>query len=168
MAENHSQNIDPRPKRRKAQDNPYTLFTVGIDTDHPHYYLSFRDGQGVQICMEVSKELYQAIDGFELEDLSYLNEMDNHYEHAALTETALHKRAFSAPVDMQDEICNRLQMEQLRRAVMELPEVQRRRVIAYYFEGLTFEQIAQKEHRSKQSIQESVAAALKKLKNFSW
>lgn len=168
MDANHPHNIDPRPKRRKAQDNPYTIFTVGINTDQPHYYISFRDGQGVQICMEINKELYQTLDRFELEDLSYLNEVDNHHEHSVLTEASLYARAFSAPVDVQDQVHERMQMERVRCAVMQLPEVQRRRVIAYYFEGLSFEQIARKENRSKQSIQESVAAAMKRLKKILW
>lgn len=38
----HPQNIDPQPKRRKAKDNPYTLFTTGAETDTPRYFLSFQ------------------------------------------------------------------------------------------------------------------------------
>lgn len=45
---------DPRPCRRKDKDNPYEIFSVGIDTDNPHFYVSFKDGQGVQICMEIT------------------------------------------------------------------------------------------------------------------
>lgn len=34
MAGSHPNiNIDPRPKRRRDKDNPYEIFTVGIDTD---------------------------------------------------------------------------------------------------------------------------------------
>ncbi len=41
----HPENIDPRPKRRKDRDNPYTIFSTGTGSDEPHYYLSFRDGR---------------------------------------------------------------------------------------------------------------------------
>ena len=45
MDGNHPKNKDPRPRRRKDKDNPYTIFTVGINTDTPNYYLSFTDSQ---------------------------------------------------------------------------------------------------------------------------
>ena len=85
---------DPRPCRRKDKDNPYEIFSVGIDTDSPHFYVSFKDGQGVQICMEIDKAVFDLLDRFELDDLSFLNEWDRHIEHSELTETALHARAF--------------------------------------------------------------------------
>lgn len=35
MDGNHPKNnIDPRPKRRRDKDNPYEIFTVGIETHH--------------------------------------------------------------------------------------------------------------------------------------
>ena len=66
---------NPSPKRRKAKDNPYTIFTVGPASDL-HYYLSFVDNRGVSICMEISRQLFEAFDQFERDDLSYRNEMD--------------------------------------------------------------------------------------------
>lgn len=51
---------DPRPSRRKDKDNPYEIFSVGIDTDQPHFYVSFKDGQGVQICMEIPSSNHSA------------------------------------------------------------------------------------------------------------
>ena len=36
-------NIDPRPRRRRDKDNPYRLFTVGMDTDSPLFYVEFMD-----------------------------------------------------------------------------------------------------------------------------
>ncbi len=32
MADSHPKSIDPRPKRRRDKDNPYTIFTTGINT----------------------------------------------------------------------------------------------------------------------------------------
>lgn len=37
MDKYYPKNIDPRPHRRHNKDNPYTIFTVGINTDIPHY-----------------------------------------------------------------------------------------------------------------------------------
>lgn len=79
MENNHSIPFDAPPKRRKHKDNPYTIRTSGIHTDHPRYFLEFQDGRGVTQFMELSKELYETFDQFELEDLSELNKTDRHY-----------------------------------------------------------------------------------------
>lgn len=65
MDEKHPKNIDKRPKRRKDRDNPYEIFTVGINTDNPHYYTSFVDNHGVQMCIEIQKELFDVLNQFE-------------------------------------------------------------------------------------------------------
>ena len=76
MDTKYPNNIDPRPKRRKDKDNPYDIFTVGIETNSPHFYISFTDGQGIKVCMEIEKKLYELFDKYELEDFSFLNEQD--------------------------------------------------------------------------------------------
>ena len=47
-----------------------------------------------------------------------------------------------------------------------LPEVQRRRLILYYFSGYTYQQIAEMEGCKHPAIMKSVAAAEKKLKKY--
>lgn len=59
MENDHSIPFDAPPKRRKHKDNPYTIRTSGIHTDHPRYFLEFQDGRGVTQFMELSKELYE-------------------------------------------------------------------------------------------------------------
>ena len=88
MKYKYPENIDPAPKRRKANDNPYEIFTVGIKTDHPHFFVRFTDGAGEHRCLEITEELYQVLNEFELRDLSFLNEVDNHYEQSELTEAS--------------------------------------------------------------------------------
>ena len=78
MEKIHLENIDPRPKRRIHKDNPYRIFSTGRATDDPHYYIKFPDAQGVEICVEISKELFDYFDRCELEDISLLNETDRH------------------------------------------------------------------------------------------
>ncbi len=57
MDGNHPKNKDPRPKRAKDKDNPYTIFTVGLNTEHPRYYLEFTDGQHKYHSLEISWEV---------------------------------------------------------------------------------------------------------------
>ena len=59
-----------------------------------------------------------------------------------------------------------IEYAQLHRAISELPEIQKRRLILYYFQGLTYEQIAEMEGCRYQSVQESILSAIKKLRKF--
>lgn len=162
----HPNNIDPRPKRRRDKDNPYHIFSVGGHTEQPHYYLSFRDGQGKQHSMEISAELFHTFVQFELDDLSFLNEFDNHYEHSELTEASLHARAFCPMVDMEEETMQQLGYEALYAAIQKLPGTQRHRLMMYYFDNMTFEEIGKAENCSHQAVQECIRKACKNLKKY--
>ena len=162
----HPKNIDPRPKRRRAKDNPYELYTVGIHTDQPRFYIEFTDCEGVHREMEIDKALFETLNQFELDDLSFLNEVDNHYEHSELTEASLNARAFCQPETVEEIALQHFQNEQLHKAIALLPEKQRTRLILYYFGELTYEQIAEMEGCTHPAVMKSVAAALEKLKKF--
>ena len=162
----HPQNINPRPKRRKDRDNPYSIYTVGTDADYTKYYITFRDCSGKSVCMEIEKELFDAIDRFELDDLSFLNEVDRHYEQSELTEASLHARASAVQESVDEIVFRRLQYEHLYRAIAELPEVQRRRLTLYYFGEFTYEQIAEMEGCTIMPVKRSIDAGLEKLKKF--
>ena len=71
MADSHPKNLDPRPKRRRDEENPYEIYTAGINTPYPHFYLFFKDGGGVKRWMEIDKTLFNAFNEFELDDLSF-------------------------------------------------------------------------------------------------
>lgn len=50
---------------------------------------------------EISKELYDTFDAFELEDLSYLNIWDRHIEQSEVWEPALNERAVEVPESVE-------------------------------------------------------------------
>lgn len=152
---------DKRPKRRKDKYNPYTL-TIKEDK----HFLSFRDGQGVLRELQITKELFEVLNRFELDDLSILNEWDRHIEHFEQTEQSLNRRAFFKAESVEETVLRNLQYEQLHRAIFELPETQRRRLILYYFRGLTYEQIAKMEGCTIMPVKRSIDSAIKKLKLF--
>lgn len=166
MDGNHPKNIDPRPKRRKDKYNPYEIFTVGIDTAQPHYYLSFTDGSHIKRCMEIDKALFDAFDRFELDDLSFMNKVDKHYEQSEQTENSLNKRAAQPQESVEDAVARRVEVEALHRAIAQLPEKQRHRLVLYYFGDFTYQQIAEMEGCKYQAVQDSIRTALKKLKDF--
>ena len=166
MDGHHPNNDKPRPKRRKAEDNPYTLSEMVDTASMSHYYISFIDGQGRNIRLEISRELFATFDRFELDDLSFLNEVDNHYEHSELTEATLNARALHKPDTVEDIVSHRIQSKKLREAIAHLPQTQRTRLVLYYFGGMTYKQIADMEGCKYQTVQESIYAALEKIKKF--
>ena len=166
MDGNHPKNADPRPKRRRDKDNPYELFTTGLGTAQPRYYLAFVDSTGAEQCMEIDKALFDVFDRFELDDISFMNEMDRHYEQSEQTEQSLNRRAAQPQESVEETVFQRTEVETLRQAIVKLPEKQRCRLVLYYFGEFTYEQIAEMEGCAFQVIAKSIKAAEKNLKKF--
>lgn len=165
MDVNHPQNTDPRPKRRRMQDNPYEIFSVGRYTENPHYYVRVKDAQGT-VCMEIQQELYEMLNRFELDDLSFLNEVEFHYEHSELTEASLTVRAAKYQAPLEEMVYAKMEVQNLHTAISQLPEIQRRRLQMYYFEELTYQQIAERENCSHPAIIKSISSAVRKLREL--
>lgn len=152
---------EKRPKRRKDKYNPYTL----TEKEDKHF-LSFQDGQGVWQEIQITNELFEVLNRFELDDLSILNEWDRHYEHSELTEGSLYDRAATLPESVEETVFRNLRYEALYKAMEQLPETQRRRLVLHYFMGLTYAQIADKEGCTFKAVGKSIAAAEKRLKKI--
>lgn len=150
---------EKHPNRKKDKHNPYTLTIV-----NGRYYLSFKDGRGMLQTIEIDKVLYGLFNRFELEDISYLNKVSRHIEHSELTEATLNNRAFYKPETVEDTVSRSMEYELLHRAIAKLPEVQRRRLLLYFFGELTYEQIAELEGCTKRAVKFSVDIAIEKLK----
>lgn len=149
------------PKRKKDKYNPYVL-----SIENNRYYIAFTDCQGKHQKMEISESLYRAFDDFELEDISHLNQVSRYQEQSELTEVSLHSRAVEVPEPLEEQVYRKLLREKLHKAIGKLPEVQRRRLMLYYFGGYTYQQIAEMEGCKHPAIMKSVAAAEKKLKKY--
>ena len=166
MADSHPKNLDPRPKRRRDEESPYEIYTAGINTTHPHFYLLFKDSGGVKCWMEIDKALFNAFNEFELDDLSFFNEVDRHYEQSEVTEASLNKRAMKPQEPIEETVFQRIEVDKLHQAIAKLPEKQRRRLVLYYFGEFTYEQIAEMEGCTKRAVKFSVDIALKNLKEI--
>lgn len=147
------------PKRRKDKYNPYTIYEKD-----GKYYITIKDSQVKRNCLEVGKEIYDAFNNFELEDLSYLNIWDRHLEQSEVWETSLNERAVGVPETVEEIVLRNIQNEKVHNAIKQLPEVQKRRVKMYFFEGMTYEEIAIKEKCKHPAVVKSVKAALEKLR----
>ena len=154
------------PKRKRDKYNPYTIYEKDGLT-----FLSFTDGQAVNHTFEIKRELYDAFNMVELEDIKYLNVLSRHIEHSELWENtlnkrALNKRALSKPESVEEIVFGKLREEQLHKAINKLPEKQRRRLLLHYFEQLTYAEIAKMENCSVRAVEYSIHGASKNLRKI--
>ena len=147
------------PNRKKDKFNPYALSIEG-DT----YYISFTDGQGIFHKQEISMELYAAFNSFELEDISWINEASRHLTEIEAGEEPFVHRIADPSEPVEDHVYRRIMYQELHKAIAQLPEIQRRRVLLHYFGGYTYEQIAEMEGCKHPAIIKSIRAAEKNLK----
>ena len=162
MDKRYPNNADPRPKRRRDKYNPYTIYSVGAETNEPQFYVTFSDTTGEKVTTEISREIFELLNQFELEDLSYLNEIDRHYAYSDQTELELQTNSLNLPSLPEDMF----EYDDLYAAIKKLPEKQRKRLVLYYFHNLTLEEIARLEGVSFQTISKSIELTVKKLSHI--
>ena len=153
-----------RPKRRKDKDNPYSL-----DFKENNYVVSFKTVKNEFKEVKVSEEVFKAFDKFELEDISQLHKVDKHIDMRVIDNTEymdiiLFNNAVNDEISIEEQIENKILQEELKKAILELSEVQKRRVIKYYFENKTLQKIAEEEGCSITSVKESLDSSINKLR----
>ena len=62
-----------------------------------------------------------------------------------MTEATLNRRAAKPQKSVEEIVSQQMEMDKLHRAIAQLPEKQRRRLVLYYFGEFTYEQIADME-----------------------
>lgn len=152
------------PKRRKKKDNIYQL------SINKEYQISFKNHHNERKVITISKEIYDVFNEYELKDIKELNEYDRHIEHLEQTDEFLFHRMQDKKVNIEEEVILKIRNEHLYQAILSLPSIQRRRVIMYYFKGMTLKEISKIERCSIRAIKYSIDIALvklkEKLKNF--
>lgn len=150
------------PKRRKRKDNPYTIL---FDEKRHIYVVQFIYNHKKQVEILISESVYNIFNEFELQDLREMNEYDNHIEHSQLCESTLYKKMFKNNIESIEEIIIKKDCyELLHNAIRKLKKIQRERIIMYFFENLTLEEIARKEGCTKVAVKYSIDRALINLK----
>lgn len=116
--------------------------------------------------MEIQKDIFDALDRFELDDLAYLNEADRHYEQSVLSESSLNMRAVNPQESVEEIVFRDLKNQMLHKTISKLSEKQRKRLVLYYFCDMTYKQIADSEGCKYQTVQKSIEKAKNKIKKF--
>lgn len=149
------------PKRRRFRDNPYSLINNDME-----YLIVFKKANNETQKINVSKEVYDMLDRFELDDLKELNEYDRHLEHSEMFDGELYKKAISKSKLTDEVVEQKIEFEELYKAINSLSKVQKRRIKMYYFKGLNLREIADIEKCSIMSVKNSLDSGIIKLKNF--
>ncbi len=149
-------------KRRKLKDNPYTIRHIEKEDI---YRISFIENT-IKRDLEISKELYDIFNDFELKDKSYMNEYDRHIEHFEISELKLNQKIIHKEISLEDKFIIDSELKQLYLAINKLPKIQKRRIKMFYFEEKTQQEIANLDKCSLRVVQYSLNYALKNLKKF--
>lgn len=133
--------------------------------DKPLVTIKYKTADGKRICVEVStavKELLEQSDrqirSQGRQDRRYL--ANEEYIDGLTDTTTVYPQE-----DFADLIIKMDSYKQLHAIIKKLPEVQRRRLSMYYFDGLTYRQIAEIEGVNHKSIIQSVNLAVHKLRS---
>ena len=154
--------MDERPKRSRDNDNPYFLHS---DKTKNLYEVTFLN-ENEMINIKISKKIFEQLDEFEKEDARQIRKDKRHKELNFITEENLNKRALNKAENIDEIVIKKIYSEELLKALDKLTKEQRRRILLHYDYQLTMEEIARIEGCTKQSVQESIAWGMKKLKKF--
>lgn len=119
------------------------------------------------IFVEITDEMLEAMKAADRQEAAYKRRTYYHKAqysldcHDGMENDVLHHSPSPEEIYMSEEATRKLYA-----AIAQLTAIQQRRLIAYYFEGMNFSQIADAEGVSPGSVEQSVKAALKKLKGF--
>lgn len=146
--------------------NPYEL-KKAIRDGKTIYIATFENGTGQHIESEVSQLVANTLfRTFVKKERNLRRSDERHLEQSELSEQTLHQRVCDVPKSLEEEIDTKIRNEQLCEAIEKLPEIQKRRLILYYFEGFTYEQIAVIEGCKKMAVKFSIDIAKEKIKNL--
>lgn len=146
--------------RNKDKYNPYTL---DIDEKN-NYIVEFKDVNNTIHKVEVSEKVYEAFDKFELEDISQIHKIKKYIERNEVYEETLFHKSINASISVEDEVESKLLSEDLKNAINELSDIQKRRLKMYYFNELTLDEIAMLENTSHQAISKSIIRAIEEIR----
>ena len=153
--------MEKHSKRNKSKDNPYTL---SYNETTRSYVVEFKDNKNIIQKVEISDEVYQAFDKFELEDISQIHKYRKHIEHNEVYEETLYHRAINDSVSIEDEIEEKIMYEELKQIINKLSDVQKRRIKMYYFEDMKVEEIAILENTTHQAVSKSIRKGIEEIK----
>lgn len=144
--------------------NDYSLEKIK-GRDKVRYYVSFTDGDGEFQRVEINLEIYSTLSELNKTDRNLTRSDERNLEHSELNEGSISRRSFKSSKGIEEIILEKEMKNIFWKAIGELPEIQRKRLLLYYDYGFSLKEIAKIEKCSIRSIQYSIEIAKKKLEN---
>ena len=116
--------------------------------------------------IEVTREVADYLEECRLDDRRQNEKIRRHYSDKEYDEFSIGDFMFEKPRGFEDALVDKLTIERFPEALDTLPEIQRRRVTAYYIEGLTYQQISDYEGVALNAVVKSVNSAIENLKKY--
>ena len=112
-----------RPNRKRKKDNPYFLEK---NESKGQYNIIFFDSKGILKRVCIQKNIFDAMDRFELDDIAELNEFSRHIEHFNIIENdfVLYKRTLNKEKLISDIVEQSIDFEKLWEAINKLSKIQ--------------------------------------------
>lgn len=154
-----------RPKRRISKDNPYR---INYYENKNLYTVTFVDSRKELQEVEITIDLYNALNDFELRDLSQMNKDDLHrdcriIDNSDESEITIYNHSLIEHKFVEKIVEKKIDNERLKVLINELPLIQKNRIRKYYFEDKTLEEIAEEEQCSKVAVKYSIDNAIKNI-----
>lgn len=134
--------------------------------DKPLVKIEYKTATGSRICVEVSTSVKELLEQSDRQIRSQRRQDRRYLDFTPLTDEVLEISLLGVYEDTADLLERMERNARLHKAIGKLTEVQRRRLSLYYFEGLTYSQIAKLEGVSHRAVIYSIEQALKQLKTL--
>ena len=133
--------------------------------DKPLVTIKYKTADGKRICVEVSTAVKELLEQSDRQIRSQGRKDRRYLDYAEYIDGVTNATMATPQEDVADLLIKMELVKQLHAAMDKLTETQRRRLILYYYHGLTYRRIAEIEKVNFKTISESVARAIQILKD---
>ena len=126
--------------------------------------IKYKTAAGKRICVEVSTAVKELLEQSDRQMRSQQRQDRRHLIKEEYIDELVDTTTVYPQEDFADLVIRMDRANQLYAAIETLSEVQKRRLQLYYFVGLSYRQIGEKENVSHNSVARSVEQAIRKLR----
>ena len=150
--------MNNKPKRRKSNDNPYTLEVINNTN-----VVIFKDSKNELQVVKVSGEVYNLMNQFELDDISQMHKIHKHIDKYTYFDEIIYSKAINKPISIEQQVEHKILIDKIKKEINTLPIIQRERIKKYFFENKTYDEIAKEEGINKTSVMRAINSSIEKI-----
>lgn len=140
-------------------DNHYVLEIID-----EKYYVSFRDNNNKEQTIEVTREVFDTFDEFELSDKKQMNEFDRHLEHSYLTDEKFNNCSTRYNPSVEEDFISKEEYKKILDLINKLLEPHKKRFKMFFYGGYSETEIAKLVNVSRPVVFKSIEKCINLLK----